>query len=361
MLSRMQESHWLATLTDVANLAGVSTSTASRALSGSRPVAKRTLERVEAAVKELGYRPSALARSLRNSRSHAIGVVLPEIRSETVVGMLQGLGDVCQERGYQLLVTNSRLKHEVYLSLVRELFDRRVDGLVLATPMNLEGALDEYKRAGVPTLAMITKDESCADVPLVTVDERLAMKEALGRLVALGHTSIAYVLGSRDDYRIEHLERYLRSSGLSVIGYRIPFGQDREERISSAVRSILTASPRPTATFVSVLTIPAFLSALADAEVHIPRQMSVISFGEASWYAAIRPSVSTISFGDELMGRAVGASLLDWIDGSHPVPVSLQLADWEERESVAPVQSLARQSRPRDTVAITPDSIGVGS
>src|SRR5690606_29970061 len=117
------------TLKDVARHAGVSISTASRALTGQRNVQSDLVARVWAAAEELGYRPNVAARGLRLARTMTIGAVFNRLESPVALEVFDGLGEAAHKHGYSVLVANAGGSAEEYQVVLQRLFDQRVDAL----------------------------------------------------------------------------------------------------------------------------------------------------------------------------------------------------------------------------------------
>ena len=119
------------TIADVAQHAGVSKTTVSHVLSGRRPVAVSTRQRVEGSIRELGYRPEGLARSLRTRRSHLVAPLIPDITNPFYPVLARGLESWMDGAGYRVVICNTDSRLESELEFVGEMTDRRVDGIVL--------------------------------------------------------------------------------------------------------------------------------------------------------------------------------------------------------------------------------------
>lgn len=120
------------TIFDVARHAGVSITTVSHALSGNRPVAEATRVRIERAIRELNYRPNALARELRSDRSHMVALIIPDITNPYYPTLARGMQDGLLSGGYQLFVCSTDGHEEQERNFLTDSLQRRVDGVALA-------------------------------------------------------------------------------------------------------------------------------------------------------------------------------------------------------------------------------------
>src|SRR6266487_3776199 len=148
------------TLADVAAEAGVSLSTASRALRGGASISEGTSRRVRAAATRLGYEPNRLARSLRTRASLFVGVVVPDIAIGFYGRVVKGAQDVLDRAGYQVLVMNTEREAPREAAALRTLLAHRVDGILLAT----SGGFDDSARVPVVFFDNLVEGAGAAQV-----------------------------------------------------------------------------------------------------------------------------------------------------------------------------------------------------
>lgn len=139
------------TIQDVASLARVSTSTVGRAIGGYGPVSPAARERIAAAATQLGYRRNSLARSMITGTTHTIGIVVADIENPFFARAARAIADVAHQRGYEVLLVNSDEDPTTERAAVRTLFEKRVDGLIIA-PASTEAypSLSELPARGTP-------------------------------------------------------------------------------------------------------------------------------------------------------------------------------------------------------------------
>ena len=131
----------VSTIKHVAARAGVSFTTVSHVLNGTRPVSDSARQRVEAAVDELGYAPSAIARALKMSETHILGVLVPNITNPFFAELTRGIEDCCRRTDYSVFLCNCDDDPARQGRYLRTLIERRVDGLLLAAPAGEAAAL----------------------------------------------------------------------------------------------------------------------------------------------------------------------------------------------------------------------------
>ncbi len=337
------------TLDDVARVAGVSKSTASRVLTGARPVRTELAQRVQAAAQSLRYRPHLGARSLRRSETHTIGIVYHNIDNPGQLDLLRGLGHESFERGYSLVVSDAQGDDERYEMLVDRFFERRVDGLLLDSPGELKGLLDDYRTAGIPVLALYSRHPANEWVPVHPGSEATAVNSAVRRLVSLGHRRFGYVRSVVGLVRRpRRLQDALDETGLPDLSLRVEtVGEPQDDsRVRSVVRDMLTGPDPVTALFVDYRSAPVVLEELRTLGKSVPGDVSLVSFSESRWARGYAPWLGTIAVDVEALGRDLACSLIDWIHGTPPDPnAPPRQAIWLERQSVgrAPVEGHANR------------------
>ncbi|MPZ98006.1 MAG: LacI family DNA-binding transcriptional regulator [Dehalococcoidia bacterium] len=326
------------TLKDVARHADVSISTASRALTGQRNVQTELAARVWAAAEELDYRPNVAARGLRLARTMTIGAVFNRLESPVALEVFDGLGEAAHEHGYSVLVANAGGSAGEYQVVLQRLFDQRVDALVLYRPSGVEAQLQPFHDLGVPVVAVFARGPGSGDLPLVTNGPGAAIAQAVARLAELGHRSLAYLATPVEmrDNRTTHLREESAKYGIEFAMH--PLLDDRDHAsIGPVVHDVMSARHRPTGLFIRYRHVPGLLQALNAGGLEIPRDVSLVSFGDAEWLQSTRPPIATINVDGQELGRAAGRAVVEWIKGTAP-PAVIQpsSAYWVDRASVGP-------------------------
>lgn len=185
----------MSTMVDVAKLAGVSISTVSHVLNGTRRVSPQTRRRVLKAIEQTGYQQDALARAVRRSKSDSIGLIVSDAGEPAFADMVHGVEDAAAKRGLTLLLANSAESAEREESAIRSLLDRRVDGLILArAAATTPRALDRLRGSDTP---LVLLDRIYLDEPFdqVGAQNRESTMSLVEHLYAAGHRRIAVVVG----------------------------------------------------------------------------------------------------------------------------------------------------------------------
>jgi LacI family transcriptional regulator len=184
------------TLKDVADQAGVHTSTASRALNPTTRsvVNQETVERVLDVAERLGYRPHPLARGLRTNQTMTVGMIIPDVENPLFGPIIAGVEERLGIDGYSLLIVNTDPRDESSRPLMNMLVERRVDGLVVASAARNDEGISDLVDQGFP-LVLVNRTAEGLPVSSVVGDDDMGIGLAIEHLVGLGHTDIGHIAG----------------------------------------------------------------------------------------------------------------------------------------------------------------------
>lgn len=308
------------TIQDVADLAGVSVAAAGRALGGYGSVRAEVRERVVAAAKELGYRSNPLARSMITGITHTLGLVVADIENPFFARVARGVADVAHRAGYEVLLVNSDEDLVTEQAAVRTLFDKRVDGLIVAPASDQRGThLQEAVSGGTPVV-LIDRTVEGLHADAIVADNESAARRAIGHLVGLGHRRIAALSSSGPIHTNRaRLEGYLK--GLDDAGI------DRDERLvrlvdysrEAATReamAVIDGTGGATAIFTTdnVMSIGTF-EGIQRAGRRVPDEVSIIGFDDLEWTTIVRPPMTVIAQPVYEVGAMAARRLLERIGG----------------------------------------------
>ncbi len=271
------------TIQDVASAAGVSVATVSRAFRGLPNVAVSTRTRVQAAARDLNYRPDPYASRLAAGRSRTIAIVVPFINSWYFANVIAGAQAMCTDDGYDLLVVTAP-SPTATTATVADAFglDRRVDGMIFVEVALGDDDIAELARL---RLGVVTIGQRTTRFPSVNVDNVAVGRAAAAHLVKLGHARIGVLAGQAEDPvnfnvpgdRVAGARAALAAAGLQIDPLLIVPGQFTVEGGHHAASRLLTRRPLPTAIFA--LSDEMALGAAIAAREHgidIPGDVSLI-------------------------------------------------------------------------------------
>jgi len=320
----MKDAH--VTLYDVAARAGVSASTASRALAG-LAVRKSSRAAVEKAAAELGYVPNEAARSLRVVRTMTVGMVFDRLTSRLGLELLDGLSTGLDQMGYSLFISTAQGDPERYDQLVRRFLERRVDALVCVHGHGDGAALDRYVAAGIPALSLISRRGGYERLPLISPRTQSAARACVAELRALGHRRVALLAPVRAGHLFEDVRTAAHEGGLEVVDIAVGAG-------GPAIPDALAASGAQAVIAMQGDAMRILEVGAAQFSVVAIRDRSLVETSAAASLATIHVEPSRIS--------AVAADALRrWLDDKTPPDshVRVDAGVWRPGASIRPARA----------------------
>ena len=326
----------MANIQDVARLAGVSHQTVSRVINGLANVRPQTAARVEAAMAELNYRPSSVARALATRTTNAIGLVSTGNPLYGPSSIALAFNEAAREAGYQVITASmGAADREAIISAVDVLLRQRVDALVVvATDRSTVDAVNGL-RFDVPLVVADSGGASTA--PSVAIDQVAGAVAATAHLAGLGHRGIRHIAGPAGS--LDGVEREagwraeLQRRGLEVVE---PLRGDWTAESGRIAAETLLENRDFSALFVSNDQMAlGVLHAFAAAEVSVPGDVSVVGFDDIPESAHFTPSLTTVRQDFGALGRRMMEVVTSAIAGEPARRTVLETATLVSRDSVA--------------------------
>lgn len=297
---------------DVAKKANVSISTVSRVINQSKPVRPKTKERVLKAIEELGYRPNAIARSLKVKHTQSIGIMVPDIANQFYPEVVRGIEDVANMYEYTIFLCNTDLDDDKELKYFTEMEEKQVDGLIFMGNILTDSLASEMKNTDMPVV-LIGSDHP--DLPSVTIDNTLAARSAVEYLLEKGHQRVAVITGKMKDpmmgrARLRGYREALENAGIPWRSEWVVEGGYRFRSGYEGAKQLLLLEERPTAIFVASdeMAIGA-MRAILEQGLEIPKDVAVVGFDNVDMSGKVYPSLTTLGQPMYEMG-AIGMRLL---------------------------------------------------
>ena len=329
MTLRKPRSGQQATLADIARAAGVSTATVSRVLNAPDLVSGSLKERVEDAVKSLGYVRHGAARALASKRSFTVGAVIPTLDNAIFASGIGAFEARLSELGYTLLisVSNYSLEHEA--DQVRRLLERGVDGIMLVGLEHDEAIYTLLERANVPAINTWAFDPDAPQL-MAGFDNRGAARAMTRYLIDLGHRHIAMAAGitegnDRAAARVDGVRAELEAHGMTLDGdllveclYSIAAGR-------RALGDLMERPDPPTAILAGndVIALGLLFEA-AHRGIEIPAHLSITGFDNLPITGQVSPALTTVNVPSRNMGACAANLLLDAVAGGETRSVELE-------------------------------------
>jgi LacI family transcriptional regulator len=343
-----------ATVKEVARAAGVSVSTVSHVLNGTRYVSPVLADRVREAAATLGYTPNGTARSLRLRRTQTIGLIVPDVNP-----FFAELARVIEEHafaaGYTTVLGNANGHPDRERRYVETLVSKRVDGVILASTLHDSGQLERLFDGARTAVVVVDRELDLPGVDLVLADHEGGGHAATRHLLDLGHTRIACITGPTDlppsEERAAGYRRALTEAGIEPEDAWIVAGDFEFAGGRAAAAQLLDGPSAVTAIFAAndLMALGA-LSELTDRGARIPGDVSVCGFDDVFPAALVSPSLTSVRQPLRELGEAAVDILVARIAGAIPPDPVRRLYPTElvVRESTARPRANPRSTRPKE-------------
>jgi LacI family repressor for deo operon, udp, cdd, tsx, nupC, and nupG len=310
----------MATMKDVAQLAGVSTATVSRALMNPDKVSPTTRKRVEDAVLESGYAPNSLARNLRRNESKTIVAIVPDICDPYFSEIIRGIEDAAVEHGYLVLLGDSCQQKRRESSFVNLVLTKQADGmLLLGTDLPFDASIAEQKN--LPPMVMACEYSPELELPTVHIDNLTSAFEVVNYLTQVGHENIAEISGPESatlcHFRHQGYLQALRRTNLTMNpAYRV-FGDFTFESGAKGIQQLLELPTPPSAVFChnDMMAIGAIQEA-KRLGLRVPQDLSVVGFDDIKFAQYCDPPLTTVAQPKYEIGRQAMLMMLEVLRGN---------------------------------------------
>lgn len=314
---------------DVARIAGVSTSTVSHVINGTRKVDASTRSRVEAAIKETGYRRNVVARSLAAGRTHTVGLSISALTNPYFGSLVHAVERALSDAGYVLIVGDSHDDVTSEKRVTDSLLDRKVDGMIVAPAAGSERAtLPEIRRTRTP-LVLIDRgvDIGCDQVG---PENSASARSLTEHLLDLGHRRIGVVRGlagiSSTTERFDGYVAALADRGIAVDAALVLDGDSNTDVAEHEVRALMSGEDRPTAlvSLNNAMTIGA-LKAVRSLGLSIPTDVAFVCYDDFEWSDLFEPKLTAAAQDVETIGATAVELLLRRIRGEEATPQRIRV------------------------------------
>jgi LacI family transcriptional regulator len=320
------------TIIDVAELAGVSRATASRAMGGYGRIAQATLDQVRAAADQLGYRPNEVARAMRRGRTKTIGlVIIADFTNAFFDRVTKAVVDAAKKNGYQVLITNTDEDISAERQAIQTLMDKQVDGLIVVPSTSaVHDHLATLQKDGKP-LVLIDRRVDGVNATSITTDDFSGAEAAVKHAFALGHRRFGFLVAAAGNYGISSerpavmistVEERINgfASGCADLGIKPKqqswiFCEDNDKSPAAAVAKLLDQPKAPTVVLTSNNDMAlALLKTAGNRKLAIGRDISLITVDDSQWAAAMAPGITVVARPVEDIGTIAVEKLLAKID-----------------------------------------------
>ncbi|WP_242847959.1 LacI family DNA-binding transcriptional regulator [Inediibacterium massiliense] len=286
------------TIKDVAKKAGVSISTVSRVINGSKPVSSEIRQKVLQVIEETGYRPNPVARSLVMKKSQLIGVVVPDISNFFIGEILNGIEEVGKMYGYDMILCNTYADVEQEKRYLNFLKSKQVEGIIFMT-WKFQNIVDDLEHIDIP-MVTINRNTRELEIPSVSIDNFEAAYEMTKYLIENGHKRIALIRNTldQDAFGYDQYRGYkkaLEEYNLPLEEDLIQYGNLKLDHSYEIVKEFIEKGNLPSAIFATsdVMAVGA-INCLFDHGYKVPDDISVVGFNDIKLASIYRPKLTTI-------------------------------------------------------------------
>lgn len=326
----------MATMRDVAILAGVSTATVSHVVNGSKKISPETTERVLRAISQVNYKPNTLAKSLRMGQTHTIGILVEDIRGLPVSGIVSGISETLAKGGYKTILYDLHLLEKLYnqYEQIGTYRQRINEGLNFLQSSDVDGIIYvamhdrhlDYLFDPMDTPLVFAYSHGTETDTYVTYSNRDSAADMIRYLLNKGHERIAVIAGHPHSYptaqRLLGVQMALQQAGLALPHEYIQYGNWEYESGKEQTRKLLKLDPLPTAIFaMNDLMAAGCMAELMSAGLRIPDDMAVAGFDNREIAAYLQPSLTTVALPTTEIGTEAALRIIDMISNPSPHPV----------------------------------------
>ncbi len=311
----------MATIEDVARLAGVSATTAKRAIRQPELLASETLKRVQRAVATLQYEPDLVAGALRRGHNKTIGLMVGDILEPVFAQFTRIIGQEVRRRGYSLLLADDEYDADIELNNLKMFYGHRIGGLIIRPAY--ASHYDYLKRLEARGVAIVEIDYTQDKSPFsyIMLENEAASFEAVKYLYELGHRRIAYVgRAALEEYPEERFTGFMKALKKYKLSppksYLAPLPKYTEELAYQRTLELLNLAEPPTAIFAfnGTCTLSAY-RAIKEKGLKIPKDISLLGFDNYSWTNLVTPAIDVLEQPIQDMALAAVEAVLAKIEG----------------------------------------------
>jgi LacI family transcriptional regulator len=288
----------MTTISEVARIAGVSISTVSHVLNKTRYVSPEKFQRVTQVIAEVGYIPNTIARSLKMASSGTVGLAISAISNPYFSDIICAVEAECSRRGLTVFLCDTQDDPERELAVIRQLHQRRVDGIILAPSPAPEKSLDYLMDKGVPCVLVDRLADSRFDQ--VGMDNEAAITALVNHVVNVGHTRVGFVMG-QPGFKTTMERMHVFRAAMAAHGLDVPDGyvscSNRNTADAAVSTHKLLSLPLPPTAIIANnnLTMIGIMRATRERNLQVPRDLSILGIDDFEWADYFEPRLTLIA------------------------------------------------------------------
>ena len=332
-------------ISEVARKAGVSTATVSRVLGGSSRVAAPTRDRVLQVIKETGYRPSGIARSLRLKATSVIGLVVTDIQNPFYPEIVRGVEDTAMKMGRSTLLCNASDDPEREKAYIDVLLQQRVDGIIVISSGLVRRHSELLASLNIPVMIVNHEDEGLG-LPAISSPEEHMGALAAQHLIECGYAPLVYAGGLAEGLgRLPRFEGFIREAAGQEVHY-FPGDGSLESGLNTGRKIGASIKGRVGIAAHNDLMAIGLLRSLLEQGINVPQDAGVMGCDDIIFSSAVTPSLTTVRQDQYEMGCRAMNSMHDLLKGN-PVP----------KHQLIPVSLIHRESTGLAEINLTTEGL----
>lgn len=319
-----------ATLADIAEAAGVSLMTVSRAINNKPGVSDDLRRTILALAEEMGYRPNQIARGLATSLTASIGLVVPDNTNPFFAQIARGVEDAAYENGYNIFLMNSNEEPPRERAALDSLWEKDIDGVILCSS-RLPAQELELQVQRFPAMVLLNRDSIApqSNLIMVNVNDLRGAELGIRHFLAIGRKRIAYIAGpvtsTSSRRRLEGYQSNIKAAGLPLDAQLIEAASPNTEGGRAAAEALLARRPDLDAIFAfNDLVAVGAVQVCQEYGRRVPQDVAVIGVDDIPLATIFRPQLTTLHVNLAQIGHLAMRTLLDIINGDGS-PASIQV------------------------------------
>ena len=311
------------TISDIARKAGVSSATVSRVLNDSGYVKQSTREKIEAAIKEMNFTPSAIARSLSKNETNTIGVIVPDITNSYFGEVIKGISEVAEENNLNIILFNTDNYLEKEVRALNVLREQRIKGIIMTPGFGEENNkeyIETINNLNIP-IVLVSADLKFKELSGIFVDNVLGGFNATNLLISQGHTKIGIMTGILSSEpaaeRVVGYKKALKEANIDINDKYILDGQFSMEKAYELTNELLKCGNKPTALITSSNRMTmGVVKALKENNKNIPEDLALVAFDKVDLLDVLDIKITYIDECPMELGRSSMNLLCDIFNNS---------------------------------------------
>jgi LacI family transcriptional regulator len=310
-----------ATIYDLAKALKLSPSTVSRGLKDHPEISKSTKKKISQMAKQMEYRSNTFASNLRKQRTHTIGVIVPRLSSYFVATVLAGMEKVANEKGYNLIISQSLESEKKEIANAKTMFNNRVDGLLVSLAFDTKDVhhFTNFIQKNIPLVFFdrVYEHRQCMSV---VIDNFKNGHAVTSHLIEQGCKRITHITGNlhRNVYkeRFEGYKKALHDAGLVYSNELLMVTEMNEQAGIDAGNTILKMKKMPDGIFLANdVTAANCMRVLKQNGIKIPQDIAIAGFNNDPITRVVEPNLTTVNYPGYEMGIIAATSLINHLDG----------------------------------------------